>query len=123
MAMLGAHNAASVMVSTERFERQVETRLETRLQVPPTRRAPADEGTAQTTPVAPTEPDRKIVPTESLDVQVPAAKDRRPALVVLWLGDEEHVPPRETLTPAPPITLYAEQVGAFYRRVMHRFVD
>ena len=67
--------------------------------------------------------ERRIGSTDPLDVQVPVAKDRRPAFVVLWLGDEENGPPRGMLTPAPPVTLSTEQVGAFYRRVMHRFVD
>jgi hypothetical protein len=123
LAVLIAYDAAAAtMPSTERLERRVEARLEQRLQVP-ARPAPAGDAHAPPPHVAPPEIDRRIIPTAPLDVQVPVAKDRRPALVVVWLGDEEEVPPRDTLTPSPPITLYVEEVGALYRRIRDRFFD
>jgi len=78
---------------------------------------PADVGAA--------EAHRLVIPDSAQDDEAPIPDRHRPSFVTIWLGDKS-VPPARADTPtqpAPTLTLYAEDVGALYRKLRKQLFD
>jgi hypothetical protein len=90
---------------------------------------PASEGSksneTQSADVGAAEAHRLVIPDSPQDGEAPIPDRHRPSFVTIWLGDKS-VPPARADTPtqpAPTLTLYAEDVGAFYRKLRKQLFD